>query len=314
VPGNRSKLLPPPWRHLLLHVAFGALWIQCAISPAFAQNPTGTHVEVWYGMRRIDAQELSQPEIAKPIKPPRPPLPLPAKKEGRVAVPELTPSRPNQAPTSVMAVPVHMPSPPLAAPASRAMEQAKAPGTSVSHDQTNSIPMPSPLSAPPDSPANSPRGVLPAGEAAYGVAPAPLLCALIAAIASPLLGALSFWLLLRRYSRAHGSPFRIDFSSPPIYGVPVPSASSTGLPAFQPDTAPRDVARSPDRATTGMHVIPDAPVAATTAATRTAEVFDPGPSYAAVAQQQQDALRRHEEGILRYLVDQNVELMEQIHG
>jgi hypothetical protein len=295
VPGQSSKPLSRPWKSMLVPMVMGALWICGAIGPAVAQNPTGAHVELWYGMRRVDGLDSAPPAAAAPVEPARPTLTV--KKE--VAAPLATPPPP----------PVPLPPrfasfvPPPSVQASRVREPVKIPITSVLPARANSA-APS-VSIAPESRRADPAKRAGSGEGFLGMPPALLISMLIALILGPLLGALSCWLLLRRQSRHHAGPVRVDFSSPSIYGVPAPSASTVALQTLQPEAASCQAETPASRVVPRPGGLPARPAPA-------AEAFDPGPSFVAVMQQKEDALRRHEEGILQYLVEQNVELMEQI--
>ncbi len=143
------------------------------------------------------------------------------------------------------------------------------------------------------------------GDKFFGIPLVPLLSVLAALGGGLLLGALSFWLLLRRSSNRSGEPVRVDFSAAPIYAVPVPSASTVECQPPPPDVAPRQT----EKIDAPSDAVPDAIAALPPTL---AEVFDPGPMYAEVAKQRQETLLRHEEGILHYLVDENIKLLEQI--
>ena len=286
----------------LFGLAIGLSWINGAVPPVFAQDATETHVEMWYGMRRVDSVALTKSPTTPQQEPVRVPLLPPVKKENHIVAPA-TPG-PVAPPAAIVPPREQSPSVPPTTRSSLLIEQAKTPA-SVAHGETSVVLNPLPINALPVAPQNGGGIILPAGDGPYGLTLVPLLCVLVAVIAGPLLGVLSFWLLLRRYRQHPAGPVRVDFSAAPIYGVTVPSASTAVCQPSQPDVAPRQVEKSDVPSTA-------APVAITAAPAIKAEAFDLGPMYADVAQRKQDALLRHEEGILRYLVEENVKLMEQI--
>jgi len=125
----------------------------------------------------------------------------------------------------------------------------------------------------------------------HHIAVAQMICTLVAVVVGPLLAVLAFWVVLRRHSARHGPLFRVEFSSAPLYNVAAPSVGTSSSSSVGAGAGPATpAAESP----------------------RQGEAFDLGPTYSEAIQQQNEAPRLQDEGILRYLVDQNVKLMEQI--
>jgi hypothetical protein len=296
VSDDQVNSFPRPLK-MALGVAL-ALWIQGAPSPAFSQNPTGAQVELWYGIRRVDGLSPAQPVTATQVQP----IPeIRTVKMEAKAVADVS-SAPPPLPSSLLPVSVPLtlvkepPLPPVLA--SREFTPAATAPAECSPAKSS----PPPPQVPGNPAPRSPDGAEKGESFFHGFPPTQLFCILIAVITGPVLGALSCWLLIRRFGRRPAESLRVDFSGPPIYGVTAPSASTAAPQPLQPAGGPRQTEGPERRAAVNPAARP----------ATAAEMFDPGPSYAAVRQQREDALRRHEEGILQYLVDQNIELMEQL--
>ena len=281
-----------------------AAWAACGWyslgAPVAAQSPAAPHIEMYYGLRRVDVSApakvaaspapaapqrtttavLREPE-QKPLGSAGPLLPdlsaapflAPGPRLDRPAATGVVPVSHVEGAVPVPAVPARLPEAPPPAVVART-ESPPAPAAPKHREPRPHVE---------DNPSSS-------GAALYHIAVAQLICTLVAVVVGPLLVVLTLCALLRRHSRRHGPLIRIEFANgqfPTYLAMPPAPAAPPRVETVPASTA---IEESPS----------------------TAETFDLGPTYDDELRMKEQSLRQQEQAIVQQLFEQNVKLQEDL--